>query len=57
MLHLQIEKYTSKGRDWIFVLELNMSKPLGVNDNWRFLHISIQPKSPQELEFNISNKR
>jgi hypothetical protein len=44
-------------KGWIFVLDLNLPKTLGGNNPWMSLHISMQPKSSQQLRFKRSNKR
>jgi len=36
---------------WIFVLELNLPKPIGGNDSQMSLHVLIQPKSTPKLRF------
>ena len=49
----------NSSKEWIFVLELNLPKPLGGNDSQVSLHVLIQLKSPQKLRLKqiIKNKR
>jgi len=51
---MEFSQNSSNG--WIFVLELNLPKPLGENDSQMSLHVLIQPKSPPKLRFKETTK-
>ena len=46
----------NSSKEWIFVLELYVPKPLGGNDSQMSLHVLNQLKSPQRLRFKETTK-
>jgi len=46
----------NSSKEWIFVLELNLPKPLGGIDSQVSLHVLIHLKIPQKLRFKEITK-